>query len=51
MPKRYPHGVVVKVMDCRIIVHEFKLQLHYYVHIWTNTLVKGMNPLILPAMG
>ena len=25
-----PHGVMVKALDCRIIVSEFKLQLHYY---------------------
>ena len=23
----------------------------YYAHFWANTLGKGMNPLILPAMG
>ena len=44
-----PHGVMVKVMDCGIIVSEFKLQSHYYVHFHANTLGKGMNPLILPA--
>ena len=38
-------------MDYGIVVSEFKLQLRYYVHFWTNTLGKGMNPLILPAMG
>ena len=27
-------------------VSEFELQLVFYVHIWTNTLGKGMNPLI-----
>ena len=45
-----PRGVVVKVMDCRI-VSEFVLQSRYYVHFQVNTLGKGMNPLILPAMG
>ena len=45
------HGVMVKVMDCRIVVSEFKLPSHYYVHFWSNTLGKGMNPLILPAIG
>ena len=43
--------VIVKVLDCRIIVSEFKLQSYYYIHFQTNTLGKGMNPLILPAMG
>ena len=42
---------MVKAMDCEIIVSEFELQLRYYVHFQTNTLEKGMNPLILRAMG
>ena len=46
-----PRGVMVKAMDCRIVVSEFELQSRYYVHFRTNTLAKGMNPLILPAMG
>ena len=47
----YPRGVMVKVIDFEIVVNEFELQSHYYVHFWTNTLGKGMNPLILLAMG
>ena len=43
-------GVMVKALDCGIIVSMFELQLRYYVHFWTNTLGKGMNTLILPAM-
>ena len=46
-----PCGVMVKAMDCRIIVREFVLQSRYYVHFRANTLGKGTNPLILPAMG
>ena len=46
-----PRGVMVKAMDCGIIVREFVLQSHYYVHFRANILGKGMNPLILPAMG
>ena len=46
-----PHCVIVKAMDCGIVVSEFKLQSCYYVHFWINTLRKGMDPLILPAMG
>ena len=46
-----PRGVMVKAMDCGIIVREFVLQSRYYVHFRANTLGKGMNPLILPAMG
>ena len=42
---------MVKVTDCGIVVSEFEFQSHYYVHFRTNTLGKGMNPLILPAMG
>ena len=46
-----PHGVMVKAMDFGIVVCEFKLQSRYYIHFQANTLGKGMNPLILPAMG
>ena len=45
-------GVMVKAMNCGIVVREFVLQSRYYVHFRANTLGKGMNPLILPpAMG
>ena len=46
-----PRGVMVKAMDCGIVVCKFILQSRYYVHFRANTLGKGMNPLILPAMG
>ena len=47
-----PRGVMVKAMNCGIVVREFVLQSHYYVHFRANTLGKGMNPLPLPpAMG
>ena len=46
-----PRGVMVKAMACGIVVSEFVIQSRYYVHIQANTLGKGMNPLILPAMG
>ena len=46
-----PHGVMVKAMDCGIVISEFVLQLRYYVHFRANTLGKGMTHLILPAMG
>ena len=46
-----PRGVMVKAMDCGIVVREFVRQSRYYVHFRANTLGKGMNPLILPAMG
>ena len=44
-------GVMVKSMDCGIIVSEFELQSRYYVDFRANTLGKDMNPLILSAMG
>ena len=43
-----PHGVVVNVLDCDIVVSEFELLSHYYIHFRTNnnTIGKGMNLLI-----
>ena len=46
-----PRGVMVKAMDRGIVVNEFLLQSGYYVHFRANTLGKGTNPLIFPAMG
>ena len=43
--------LVVKALDCGIVVREFVLQSRYYVHFRANTLEKGMSPLNLPAMG
>ena len=40
-----------KAMDYGIVINEFDLQSSYYVHFRTNTLRKGMNSLILRAMG
>ena len=45
-----PRDVMVKSLD-GLVVGEFVLQSRYYVHFRENTLGKGMNPLILPAMG
>ena len=42
---------MVKAMACGIVESKFVRQSRYYVHFRTNTLGKGMNPLILPAMG
>ena len=42
---------MVKALECKIVVGEFELQSHYYVHFPTNSIGKGMNPLNLPAMG
>ena len=46
-----PYGIMVKVLDCGIVVCEFEHHSRYYVHCRTNTLEKGMKPLILPAIG
>ena len=46
-----PHDVMVKAMDFGIVVSELELQSRYYVHLRKNTFGKGMNPLILLAMG
>ena len=46
-----PRGVMVKAMDCGIVVSEFVLQSCYYVHFRANTLEKGMNPIILQTIG
>ena len=40
------HDVVADVLDYDIFVNEFELWSRYYVHFRTNTLGKGMNPLI-----
>ena len=46
-----PRSVMAKATDCGIVVSEFVLQSRYYVHFRANTLRKGINPFILPAMG
>ena len=46
-----PRELRLKAIDWGIVVSEFALQSRYYVHFRTNTLGKGKNPLILPAMG
>ena len=40
-----------KVIDREIVLSKFELQSRYYVHFQVNTLRKGMDPRILPAMG
>ena len=44
-------NVMANVFDCNIVESMFKLKSHYYIHFQTNTLGKGMNPHIPPAMG
>ena len=46
-----PRGAIVKEIDCGIVVSEFVLQSRYYIYFRANTLVKGMNLLILRVMG
>ena len=46
-----PWGVMVKALDCGIVVNEFEFQSHYYTHLWTNTLGKGMKPIIPTSYG
>ena len=43
--------VMVKAMDCRIVVREFEPQLRYYIHFRTNTLGKGMALSYPPSYG
>ena len=45
------HGVMIKAMDCRIVISEFELHSRYYIHFQTNALGKGMNSFILPVKG
>ena len=40
------NGVMVKALDCEIVVSEFELQQRYYVHFQTNTIRKGIKPLV-----
>ena len=44
-------GVMVNALDCGIVVSGFEHQFRYNVHFRAKNLRKGMNPLILPAMG
>ncbi len=40
LPRGCPRGVMVKAMNCGIVVREFVLQSRYYVHFRANTLGK-----------
>ena len=46
-----PYSIVTNVLDCDIVVNEFKLQSRYYDHFRNNTPVNSMNLFIPPAMG
>ena len=41
---------MTKVLVCSLKINKFNLQLHCYIHFWTNTFWKGMNPIIPPAV-
>ena len=43
--------VMVKAMDCGIVVREFVLQSRYYVHFRANILGKGIEPPYPPSYG
>ena len=47
-PSFVPRGVVANVLDCDIVVSEFKLPSRNYVCFRTNTLGKVMNPFNVP---
>ena len=46
-----PRDVMVKAMDCEIVVSKFVLQLPYCVNFRANTLEEKYEPLILAALG
>ena len=43
------HDVVAKIMDRDIVVNEFELYSHYYVHFRTKTLGKDTTPFTPPS--
>ena len=43
--------VAADMLNNEFVVSEFELQLRYCVHFWTNSLRKGRNFLIPPAIG
>ena len=46
-----PRGIVTNILDCDIVVSEFKLQSRNYVNFFTNNLEKGSKLLItFPVM-
>ena len=37
--------IVTNMLDCKIVVSEFKLQSYCFIYFWTNSLGKGIEPL------
>ena len=46
-----PRGVMVKALDCGIVVREFVLQSRYYVHFLANTPWERYEPPYPPSYG
>ena len=46
-----PRGVMVKAMNCGIVVSKFELQSCYYIHFRTNTLWERYEPPYPPSYG
>ena len=44
-------GVVANLLDCGIVVSEFELQSHYYIHFRTDALAKVRTPFLPEGMG
>ena len=42
--------VMVKELDCDLVVSKFELQSRYYIRIQTNTFGESINPLFLPLL-
>ena len=47
----WPRGVMVKTMDCRIVVSKFVLQSRYYVHFRAKYPWERYEPLYPPSYG
>ena len=47
----YPHVVIVKALDCRIVVSEFDLNSRYYVHFQSKYPWKKYDPPYTPIYG
>ena len=43
-------SVVANILNNGIVISEFKLQPHYYVHFQTNTVGKGIESFMTPDM-
>ena len=39
------------MLDCKIVISEFELQLRHNVNLWTNTIWEWMNLIVSPTAG